>query len=242
MKTTTQHTAPVTTSKKPSRCLATGLFLGVTLCLALGTVGVHWVMTASISDEAIDPKVTQPNTSHQDAIRPLTLADLTDMPPLKVGDLVFRWGFGTESNLIVRAQSERRAPYSHVGLVTRINPVVITHATTNDDPKHPDQVIQSTLESFLMHGHRFGVKRPNWSEAIKARTAQRAEGFIGTPFKLSPDNPTAIYCTTLITEALSPDMTLDAKRDLVDVPVIGGHYLLPAALWEHPSMTTIYER
>ena len=225
-----QHQAPKTTSRR----LVAGLFIAVTLCLALGTVGVHFVMTTGIADDI--------GTQKTNSVRPLTLADVADMPPLKVGDLVFRWGFGTESSLIVRAQSEARAPYSHVGMVTKINPVVITHATTTDDPQHRDQVIQSSLEAFLQHGHRFGVKRPHWSDDIKAQSALRAEKRLGTPFQLSPDNPDALYCTTLVTQSLLPDLVLDVPRDLVDVPVIGGHYLMPAALWEHPGMTTLYER
>lgn len=55
---------------------------------------------------------------------------------------------------------------------------------------------------------------------------------LGRPFRLSPDDPSSLYCTMLVTHANEPDVTLNVPPEPIDVPVIGGRYLLPAALWE----------
>lgn len=210
------------------RRIAAGVLFGVIALLTLGAADTFFTQPAV------------PDTRTSESARPLTPADMPDLPPLAVGDLVFRRGFGTESSLIVRAQGETRSPFSHVGLVTAVKPVEITHATTSDDPARRDQVIVSTLSDFLAQGSRFGVRRPDWSDDVKRRTADRAQALVGRPFRLSPDDPSALYCTTLVTRAAAPDVTLRVTPEPIDVPVIGGRYLMPAALWEADGMRTIY--
>ena len=61
----------------------------------------------------------------------------------------------------------------------------------------------------------------------------------GETFRLVPDDPDALYCTTLIEKSFEPDLKLDLPRDVVKVPVVGGSYLFPAALWEADGMTHV---
>lgn len=167
----------------------------------------------------------------------VTLDDFAPCGSLRTGDLVFRRGFGTESRLIIEAQGPDRVPFSHVGMVVSEHPVMIVHATTSDDPAHPNSVISSSLPEFLSMGDMAGVARPAWSDALKAAAAGRARGMTGEAFRLVPDDPDALYCTTLIEKSFEPDLKLDLPRDVVKVPVVGGSYLFPAALWEADGMT-----
>ncbi len=169
----------------------------------------------------------------------LTVRDFAPCGPLQTGDLVFRRGFGTESRLILEAQGKGRVPYSHVGIVAATNPVSIVHATTSDDPKHPNSVVASTLAGFLALGDGAGVVRPSWDDDLRSRAARRALDMKGKAFRLVPDDPDALYCTTLIEKALSPDLKPDFPRTTVKVPVLGGDYLFPAALWEAEGMTPV---
>lgn len=169
----------------------------------------------------------------------VALGDFAPCGILRMGDLIFRRGFGTESRLIIEAQGPDRAPFSHVGMVVSEHPVMIVHATTSDDPAHPNSVISSTLPEFLSMGDRAGVARPAWSEDLKAAAAGRARAMTGEAFRLVPDDPDALYCTTLIEKSLEPDLKLHLPRDLVKVPVIGGAYLFPAALWEADGMAHV---
>lgn len=169
----------------------------------------------------------------------VTLDDLAPCGSLRTGDLVFRRGFGTESRLIIEAQGPNMAPFSHVGMVVSEHPVMIVHATTSDDPAHPNSVISSSLPEFLSMGDMAGVARPAWSDALKAAAAGRARGMTGVAFRLVPDDPDALYCTTLIEKSFEPDLKLDLPRDVVKVPVVGGSYLFPAALWEADGMTHV---
>ena len=124
-------------------------------------------------------------------------------------------------------------------MVVSEHPVMIVHATTSDDPAHPNSVISSSLPEFLSMGDRAGVARPAWSDALKAAAAGRARCMTGETFRLVPDDPDALYCTTLIEKSFEPDLKLDLPRDVVKVPVVGGSYLFPAALWEAAGMTHV---
>lgn len=138
----------------------------------------------------------------------VTPDDFAPCGSLRTGDLVFRRGFGTESRLIIEAQGPNRAPFSHVGMVVSEHPVMIVHATTSDDPAHPNSVISSSLPEFLSMGDMAGVARPAWSDALKAAAAGRARGMTGVAFRLVPDDPDALYCTTLIEKSFEPDLKL----------------------------------
>ena len=71
---------------------------------------------------------------------------LSALPPLAVGDWVFRAGRSAESQLI---QTLSHSEFSHIGMVVSLQPEpLIVHATTNDDPQRGNQVLSSTLSEF----------------------------------------------------------------------------------------------
>ena len=97
----------------------------------------------------------------------LPLAALAAEPPpdIAVGDWVFRAGTGRES-AIIRALDH--GEYSHIGIVTAVEPIVrITHATTDDDPTHPNQIIASDYAAYT-------------APAIAAKTAVARPAFLST--------------------------------------------------------------
>ena len=71
------------------------------------------------------------------------------LPPnglLQEGDWVFRHGTATDSRLI---RELSRSRFSHIGIVVQTQPEVwIAHATTDDDPAHPNQVLLTPLAEF----------------------------------------------------------------------------------------------
>ena len=77
---------------------------------------------------------------------PLQLCAAVAPEKLAVGDWIFRAGTGRESALIRHLDD---GEYSHIGIVIAVSPEIrIAHATTDDDPAHPNQVINSSLAEF----------------------------------------------------------------------------------------------
>jgi len=75
---------------------------------------------------------------------PLQLCAAVAPENLAVGDWVFRAGTGRESALIRHLDD---GEYSHI--VIAVAPEIrIAHATTDDDPAHPNQVIASSFSEF----------------------------------------------------------------------------------------------
>ena len=68
---------------------------------------------------------------------------------VKLGDLVLREGTATDSNVIMMLSA---SDYSHIGIITAVLPeIIVTHATTDDDPEHADQVIMNSgIQRMLM--------------------------------------------------------------------------------------------
>ena len=77
---------------------------------------------------------------------PLQLCAAVAPENLAVGDWVFRAGTGRESALIRYLDG---GEYSHIGIVVAVAPEIrIVHATTDDDPARPNQVIASSFSEF----------------------------------------------------------------------------------------------
>ena len=69
-----------------------------------------------------------------------------ELPPLAVGDWVFRSGTSRESHLI---QTLSNSDFSRIGMVVSLHPEpIIVHATTDDDPQRSNQVLSSTLTNL----------------------------------------------------------------------------------------------
>ena len=80
---------------------------------------------------------------------------LPDVSRLELGDWVFRSGISADSRVI---KSISRSRYSHIGMIVQTVPqVVVAHATTDDDPKHPDQVLLTPLAEFAATDKADGI-------------------------------------------------------------------------------------
>ncbi|MEH3022720.1 MAG: YiiX/YebB-like N1pC/P60 family cysteine hydrolase [Pseudomonas oryzihabitans] len=182
------------------------------------------------------------------AQRPLSTAqppfDPSGLPVLEVGDWLFRLGTAMDSVLIREASG---GDYSHVGMVVATTPrILIVHATTDDDPRHPDQVLLSPLEDFLQPAlaRRFAIARPIFlAEPLRARIAADLRSQTGQPFLLESRELPHRYCTTLLAELIQAhDPAFAPRWTRLDLPLFRGDYLLPSALAEYPGLEWIYRQ
>ncbi len=176
------------------------------------------------------------------AITTSPIVELHQLPALKIGDWVFRQGTSVESELIANIGQSR---FSHIGVVTAIEPeVIITHATTNDDPNYSNQVINSRLIDFSSNqlARRIAIARPQFlSTEQQQRISQHIAAKISQPFVLSQRQHPHLYCTTLIADAITeqqPDFSLPWLS--IDQPVFRGEYLHPQAFAERTDIEWLY--
>lgn len=165
------------------------------------------------------------------------LAEDVNLPSFEVGDLVFRRGLGGESLLIEKLSD---SPYTHIAMVVQTEPVVLIHATTDDDENHRNQVILSSLEDFMKHSHKIAVKRLKFSEGSRKKIVDVAKQNLGKKFVLSSGRD-AFYCTTLIENSIDQVEDFRIDRDFVDIPFFKGHYLFPKAFFTDERSVLIYE-
>ena len=172
-------------------------------------------------------------------------------PPLpagtQAGDVIFRQGTEAVSHM-VRALDQ--GVYSHVGLlVGQPGAWQVVHATPAERPGQPDAVVLDSLEFFLapQRARAFAVDRV---EAPSAQARQQAVAWalaqVGRPFALqgtdhaagaSASTDDGIYCTTLVWQAWQRS-GLDWQVAFIQVqmPLLGGRYLLPSALAQSPRL------
>lgn len=162
--------------------------------------------------------------------------DLT-LPPLEIGDLVFRKGLGEESLLIEKLSN---SPYTHIAMVVQTKPVILIHATTDDDKNQKNQVILSSLEDFIKLSHKIAIKRFKFSRQDKEKIINFAKQKLGEKFVLSP-NKNALYCTTLIENSIKQVQDFKINKDFVDIPFFKGYYLFPKAFFIDKRSVLIYE-
>lgn len=162
--------------------------------------------------------------------------DIT-LPPLEIGDLVFRKGMGEESLLIEKLSN---SSYTHIAMVVQTNPVILIHATTDDDKNQKNQVILSPLEDFIKLSHKIAIKRLKFSKQNKEKIITFAKQKLGEKFVLSPSQ-NALYCTTLIESSIKEVEDFKINKDFVDIPFFEGYYLFPKAFFKDKSSVLIYE-
>lgn len=168
----------------------------------------------------------------------LTLDDVSDMPPLMVGDVVFRLGIGTDSEIIA---SMGESMYSHVGLVIATNPIAIIHASTNDKKDSPKQVIISDLSEFLAHSLSIAIKRYNLTQSSQDQIPSIAKEYVGRAFVLGDkDDKETLYCTTLVAAILQDfaPITPHYRR----VSLVNMSYYFPQSLFADSNSTLIYSK
>lgn len=162
----------------------------------------------------------------------LQIAQLEHFPALETLDLILRYGFDRDSEVIAYLSNSR---YSHIGVVISLNPPQILHLSTNDTNYRAQ--IQS-LEAFLANARRVGIARLDIDNATKSNIIAALLNALDKPFNLAPDG---LYCTTLIESAFAPYLTHKLHRRNIDIVVFGGDYLFPQAFLQTPQSTLIYE-
>ncbi len=179
---------------------------------------------------------------------PLLAQPLPSLPiGTQAGDVIFRQGTEAVSHM-VRALDQ--GVYSHVGLlVGQPGAWQVVHATPAERPGQPDAVVLDSLEFFLapQRARAFAVDRV---DAPSAQARQQAVAWalaqVGRPFALQGTDHAAgaaastddgIYCTTLVWQAWQTS-GLDWQVAFIQVqmPLLGGRYLLPSALAQSPRL------
>ena len=169
---------------------------------------------------------------------PLQLCAAVAPENLAVGDWIFRAGTGRESALIRYLDG---GEYSHIGIVVAVAPEIrIAHATTDDDPAHPNQVINSSLAEFTdprLAGN-IAAARPLFLDAAeRAQLAAAVASHLGEPFHLTARDQSPRYCTTIIYDALTAlRPAFHARWRHINLPLLEGDYLFPQALAELPQL------
>lgn len=172
------------------------------------------------------------------ALLPLSLFAAIAPENLAVGDWVFRAGTGQESALIRYLDD---GEYSHIGIVVAVTPEIrIVHATTDDDPARPNQVIASNFAAFTdprLAGSIAAARPLFLDEAERAQLAAVVAAQIGQPFHLRARDQSPRYCTTIIYDALTAlRPAIHARWRHIDLPLLQGDYLFPRALAELPGL------
>lgn len=150
---------------------------------------------------------------------------------LQQGDWVFRGGVGVDSRLI---QHLSQSEFSHIGMVVATKPhILIAHATTDDDPKRPNQVLITQLDDFIApnRAQNFAVARPIFLNAQqRLQAASYASQQVGKPFIIDTQAEPHFYCTMLILNAVyTQTLDFNPKWQYLDVAVFQGNYLFPQA-------------
>lgn len=177
---------------------------------------------------------------HTPAARPaLSTAAL---PPLAVGDWVFRSGTSAESQLIQRLS---QSDYSHIGMVVSVQPEpLIVHASTDDDPQHANQVLSSTLNTFIdpKLAQSFAIARPSFvTEQEKQHAATWLLKQLKQPFVLAERSSEHLYCTTLLVAALQhSSKPFQPEWQQINAPMFSGEYLFPSAFANYPEIEWLY--
>lgn len=159
--------------------------------------------------------------------------------PARAGDLIFRQGTEAVSHL-VRAVDQ--GVYSHVGLlVGGPGHWQVLHATPSERAGAPDAVVLDSLDFFLdpARARAYAVDQVQGASAtLREQVVAWALAQRGRPFALREDDVHgSIYCTTLVWQAwqrLGLDWQVAFTR--VELPLLGGSYLLPSALARSPRL------
>ncbi|MDE7317728.1 MAG: hypothetical protein K2N12_08390 [Helicobacter sp.] len=173
----------------------------------------------------------------QPQIHSLRLSQLEDLPPIEVGDVIFREGIGMDSAIIQKLSNHR---YTHIGIIISNDPIIILHASTDSCAHHAESVVLNTFEEFLQCSQNIAIKRFRLSADVLQNVINRAYQRLGDAFVLSR-NHQRLYCTTLLEDALEPFVALNLSYTNVEFPVLGGEYLFPKAFFEDSHSVLIYE-
>ena len=133
----------------------------------------------------------------------------------QIGDLIFRKGKNSESELIAYLGD---SAFSHIGIVANRKPLRVIHATTDDNQNAQNRVIQSEIDDFLAQAQVVGLKRLPLPQNTRESIAKYALLSLG-----------------------APNFALNLPYKKINFAFIGGEYLLPSAFWEHSGFETILD-
>lgn len=178
-----------------------------------------------------------PHLLHEPLEKGLNINELSNLPKLKVGDIILRQGIGYDSIIISEFSG---SIYTHIGIIVSTNPIMILHASTNDDKKRLNQVIVSTLESFLSHAKHIAIKRFYLTDMQREQISLDSYKWIGKPFVLDLDS-NALYCSLLVLYVLSPYIKFSLPYTTLDIGLFKGNYLFPKAFYDDKHSYLIYK-
>lgn len=167
---------------------------------------------------------------------------LSSLPKLEKGDWVFRQGTSLDSTLI---HLLGRGQFSHIGIVIETEPnILILHATTDDMPEQPNQVIVSSTAHFFRHdlAQKIAIVRPHFLTKNQKQTViDLLQKEIGAPFILDEKEKPHRYCTTLIEHAIKHVYpNFNPQWQAINMPFFQGRYLFPDAFFHYPKTELIY--
>ena len=162
-------------------------------------------------------------------------------PKIQLGDWVLREGTGYESQLIKQLSGSH---YSHIGVVSQVKPTIqLIHATTDDDPEHPNQVIVSSLAEFTQTkwANSWAIYR-NTSLTPKQinESLHSLHQSLGQHFVIDVKENNPKYCTTIIYDSLPISMQSQLLWKQVSLTVMKGEILFPNAFIELKDTKLIY--
>jgi len=165
----------------------------------------------------------------------LSAGEFVNLPELKVGDIIFRRGTGTDSE-VIRVLSDFE--FSHIGAVAEISPQIqIIHATTHDDIQKTDAVVIASFDEFTQNSANLAIMRIPLDENQTELVQKRLFSLLGEKFVLSENG---LYCTTLIEKAFDGIIAPNLERETLNVPFMRNSYLFPKAFWNLPNSEIIF--
>ncbi|WP_181882595.1 MULTISPECIES: YiiX/YebB-like N1pC/P60 family cysteine hydrolase [unclassified Helicobacter] len=151
------------------------------------------------------------------------------------GDFILRKGRNTESVVIARLSDSL---FSHIGMVVSTNPFLIIHATTDDNPNFPNQVIISPLEEFLEQGKVFALLRLKAPQSMREMLAMDSKEHLHRAFVLDTSD-SRLYCTSFLETLIAKHMSISLPYTQISAPIISGEYLFPQAFYENSDFEKI---
>lgn len=169
-------------------------------------------------------------------------ADISHLPPVAVGDWVFRMGTEADSRLIKQLGGGN---YSHIGMVVQLHPQIrVLHATNEEGRSKQNQVLLTPLSEFISPNVavRYALARPQFLNATdKQWIAEQLSYKLGQPFVLAKRSESHLYCTTLLYEQIKIRYpAFSPKWQTVTAPLFEGEYLFPEAFVNYPKIDFIY--
>lgn len=155
----------------------------------------------------------------------------------QAGDLIFRTGTQTVSDLVIMADS---SGYSHVGMIVGTdNAWYVIHATPEEVQGRGDTVALDSFEFFTspQYATQYRIYRVTASDEQHQQAVEWALSQEGQPFRILDEK--GLYCTTLILKAwLHAGVDLQVQYSRIDIPMFPQTPILfPSDLMASPLIT-----